>query len=67
MPTYDAKCPACGKEQEYIRRVAQMLDTPVCECGTKMDKVITKAPMGYVDNPLFMSRFKKMYNGDTGG
>jgi putative FmdB family regulatory protein len=67
MAIYDAKCSACGKTVEYIRSIAQMLDTPVCECGTKMTKVILKAPPGFVDNPAFMQRFKKMYNGDISG
>lgn len=67
MPYYDAKCPSCGKEVEYLKKISDMYDTPICECGIKMEKVILKAPPGFVDNPAFMTRFKKMYNGDTGG
>lgn len=35
MPTYVSKCPECGHQQDYIRKVADMEDTPE-HCGLKM-------------------------------
>lgn len=54
MPVYEASCRICGKVQDYIRPVAQCMDTPEC-CGEKTQKVILSAPMGYVENIEYTS------------
>ena len=41
MPTYTAKCPACNNETDYFRKIADRFDTPICDCGTKTEKMIT--------------------------
>jgi putative FmdB family regulatory protein len=40
MPIYEAKCPICGKEEDYFRKVADYQDTPEC-CGQKMEKQLS--------------------------
>lgn len=54
MPVYEASCPKCGAHHEYIRSVANYLDTPEC-CGVKTDKRIFSPPMGMVDIPAYES------------
>jgi putative FmdB family regulatory protein len=49
MPVYESACKPCGLTKEYLRQVADCLDTPECPvCGEKMSKVILTAPKGYV-------------------
>lgn len=48
MPAYEAVCLKCGKLHDYIRPVAQYLDTPEC-CGAKTDKRILSKPMARMD------------------
>lgn len=48
MPKYEAACLKCGKYHEYISRVANCAETPIC-CGTPTQKVIFTPPMGIVD------------------
>lgn len=48
MPVYEAECLQCGKQHEYIRTVANYLDTPMC-CGAKTEKRIFSAPHGISD------------------
>lgn len=48
MPIYEARCPACDSFSEYVRPVAQCMDTPMCGCGTRMAKVVFSVPMGYI-------------------
>lgn len=49
MPVYEARCPGCGTTAEYLRSVAECLDTPDCpECAVRMDKVVLSAPLSYV-------------------
>jgi len=43
MPTYSARCSHCGSEHEYITRIADRDDTPVC-CEAKTERFIV-APM----------------------
>jgi hypothetical protein len=40
MPTYSARCTKCGQEQDYIARIANRDDTPVC-CDVKTERFIT--------------------------
>lgn len=40
MPTYTAACMDCGTVTDYIRRMADSADTPVC-CEKKMTKILT--------------------------
>ena len=61
MPMYEAKCRKCGEETTYMATIENMYQTPVC-CGQPMEKVILTAPMGFVDNPAFMSKYKHLYN-----
>jgi len=42
MPTYSARCPKCGTEKDYIAKIADRENTPVC-CKKKMDRVLTTA------------------------
>lgn len=60
MPMYDARCNICGKVHEYFTKVNDRERTPVC-CETPTERILTKGPMGFVDNPAFMSKYKKMY------
>jgi hypothetical protein len=46
---YEAVCMTCGKYHTYIRKAADYLDTPICECGTKTEKRLLTAPMMRVD------------------
>lgn len=48
MPLYQARCPQCGSYAEYRRSIDERMDTPVCDCGSRMDKVIYTAPTGVV-------------------
>lgn len=41
MPVYVARCPSCEKQVDYFRPLAKFRETPTCDCGTVMDKVIT--------------------------
>ena len=43
MPTYTALCLKCGEAQDYIRRIAQIDDVPVC-CAEKTTRMLA-APM----------------------
>lgn len=54
MPVYEARCNVCSKVHDYVRPVAQCMDTPEC-CGQKTQKVILSAPMGYVENIAYTS------------
>lgn len=47
MPCYEAICRKCKKTHDYVRSVANYLDTPEC-CGEKTEKVILTAPKGHV-------------------
>lgn len=47
MPIYESQCLKCGKTHDYVRTVAQYLDTPEC-CDAKTEKRIFTVPMGYV-------------------
>jgi hypothetical protein len=47
-------CRKCGKYHEYVRTIANYLDTPEC-CGQKTEKRIFTAPMGIVDIPAYQS------------
>ncbi len=49
MPTYHAKCPQCGNEQDYRRSIDQRNETPIC-CEKPMERTLD-APGGYVDFP----------------
>jgi hypothetical protein len=60
MPIYNAKCTECGKVHEYSKRIAERDDTPTC-CNLPTERFLEKAPMGFVDNPAFMSKYRKMY------
>ena len=51
---YESVCPKCGAYHEYVRPVAQYLDTPVC-CGVKTEKRILSAPFSIVDIPAYES------------
>ena len=41
MPTYTAVCPKCKNEIDYLRKISDRNDTPICDCGTKTEKIIT--------------------------
>jgi hypothetical protein len=43
MPTYLARCATCGTEQDFIARIANRDDTPLC-CEAKTERVFV-APM----------------------
>lgn len=50
MPTYNAKCPKCQIEKEYIARISDReTDTPNCpQCGEKMETAYMPAQGGFV-------------------
>lgn len=54
MPTYTAKCEVCGHEQDYIARVQDRENTPICQvCEGDMYKIVTATmvtAMGIADN-----------------
>ena len=60
MPVYEARCTKCQHETSYTASIENMYQTPVC-CGKPMEKVILTPPKGYVDNPMYMSKYKKLY------
>lgn len=41
MPIYVARCPSCEKQVDYFRPLSKYKETPTCDCGTEMVKVIT--------------------------
>ena len=41
MPIYVARCPSCQKQVDYFRPLSKYKETPTCECGSVMTKVIT--------------------------
>lgn len=41
MPIYVAECGPCNRRLDYVRKVADRNDTPMCECGHRMQKIIT--------------------------
>lgn len=47
-PLYEAVCLQCGKLHNYVRKVADYLDTPAC-CGEPSSKRILSAPMMKAD------------------
>ena len=48
MPVYEAECMKCHKRIDYIRPVAQYLDTPMC-CDQQTEKRIFSAPSAISD------------------
>ena len=61
MPIYEAICRVCDKQYEYFVKVTESNNTPSC-CGKATEKAILTAPLGVVDNPAFMSKYKHLYN-----
>ena len=51
---YESICLTCGAYHEYVRPVAEYLNTPVC-CGVKTQKRLLTPPMGIVDIPAYES------------
>ena len=42
MALYTAQCPSCNHQQDYIRKIADRENTPLCDqCGTKTVKAVT--------------------------
>lgn len=39
MPTYVSKCGACGQEHEFVTRIANRDETPVC-CGEPTTRIL---------------------------
>jgi putative FmdB family regulatory protein len=60
MPLYNSKCNKCGHYYEFMSKVNERDKTPPC-CGELTERVLLQAPVGYVDNPAFMSQYKKLY------
>ena len=60
MPTYESRCNICGEFHEYIKSVANYLDTPDC-CGEKTQKLIS-APMFTIE--VEMKRYTSPVNGN---
>jgi predicted nucleic acid-binding Zn ribbon protein len=64
MPTYVSKCHACGAVHEYIRKVDQRNDVPLC-CGQATEKQL-QAPqisaMAFSGHKGFM-----LHDGKNGG
>lgn len=54
MPTYSARCPKCGHEEDYIARIADRDKTPRCTpCKKKMERFIVPpmlAAIGIADH-----------------
>ena len=47
MPLYTYKCNTCENEQDAVRKIAEMHDTPDCEeCGSETRKIITPVNIG---------------------
>lgn len=65
MPLYSYKCEKCGTEQDAIRKIADLEDSPLC-CGQKTKQVIV-APMinsnflGSTKNPGYESPMSGKY------
>lgn len=62
MPTYNSKCSECNKVHEYVTKVSSRENSPVC-CGVPTKRIMLGAPLGVVDNPAFMSKYKHLYAG----
>lgn len=60
MPLYNARCKACNNIHEYVAKIKDIDNTPVC-CQEKTERVLLKGPIGIVDNPAFQSKYKHMY------
>jgi putative FmdB family regulatory protein len=54
MPTYTARCPTCGTEVDFFRKIADRDNTPTCEHdGAQMERFITPTmlpAMGLADH-----------------
>lgn len=64
MPTYSSQCPVCSKSHDYIRRVDDRNDVPVC-CGVKTERQLTApmvSAMVFTDHKSF-----RMPDGKDGG
>ncbi len=48
MPTYESKCHKCGSMHQYIRKIADYQNTPVC-CGEKTTKTLTIGSIPMID------------------
>lgn len=51
---YEAKCAICGRVEDYVRPIAERMNTPRC-CWRPMEKVILTAPYGQPDIPAYTS------------
>ena len=60
MPIYESRCNKCKETFEYSCGIESMYQTPVC-CGTPTEKVILTPQPVFVDNPLFMTKYRKLY------
>lgn len=50
MPTYESRCPVCGRAFEYHRSISERNDVPVC-CSRPTERVVLTPPMGFVNGP----------------
>ena len=49
---YDYRCKTCRAETEAVNRIDERnSNAPIC-CGERMEIIIKKAPMGYVDRVI---------------
>lgn len=42
MPLYEYECGDCHTHKDEFRSVAERNDAPTCECGTMMQKIISR-------------------------
>ena len=55
MPLYDYACPRCGKSEERLLKIAEMVQNYPCDCGGTMDKIIVKGFGGvFSDEPSWL-------------
>lgn len=55
MPAYTAICHKCDIQYEYIRKIADRANTPVCECGATTEKLIDACSIPFEYAESFIS------------
>lgn len=64
MPVYDYKCIECGASKDAFRSIADRENAPECDCGGKMQKMITPTQVGLVMGGYAMPGYKCPVSGE---
>jgi len=52
MPTYEYKCPSCGKTEVLIKSVEDRDEAPACTCNEIGEGLVWHIPMERVISPV---------------